>query len=98
PAHRPETVTPSLALRRMGAVAVPVSTMSNGTELGELLRDPRARVVVATAEFAAATREAMRLAPEARTLVLAGEPDTAEQAGPDVTDTRSWDDVLAEGR
>jgi acyl-coenzyme A synthetase/AMP-(fatty) acid ligase len=70
---RPEAVITFLALLRMGAVAVPVSTMYNGAELGELLRDTRARVVVATSEFAAVTREAMSLAPEAGTLVLAGE-------------------------
>ncbi len=88
---RPETVITFLALLRMGAVAVPVSTMYNGVELGELLRDTRARVVVATPEFAAAAREAISLAPEARTLVLAG-----EDAGD--ADTRSWADILAEGQ
>jgi len=105
---RPETVITFLALLRMGAVAVPVSTMYNGTELGELLRDTRARVVVATGEFAAATREAMSLAPEASTLVLVGEPgqpgqpgepDQAGQPGPaGEAGTRSWADVLAEGQ
>src|SRR5207244_10952209 len=70
---RPETVITFLALLRIGAVAVPVSTMYNGAELGELLRDTRARVVVATSEFAAVTREAMSLAPAAAVLVLAGE-------------------------
>jgi benzoate-CoA ligase family protein len=89
---RPETVITFLALLRMGAVAVPVSTMYNGAELGELLRDTRARVVVATSEFAAVTREAMSLAPEAGTLVLAGED------GGDAADARSWADVLAEGQ
>ena len=88
---RPETVITFLALLRMGAVAVPVSTMYNGAELGELLRDTRARVVVATSEFAAVTREAMGLAPEATVLVLAGED------GGDGTGTRSWDSVLADG-
>src|SRR6266566_654935 len=71
---RPETVITFLALLRMGAVAVPVSTMYNGAELGELLRDTRARVVVATGEFAAVAREAMSLAPEATTLVLVDDP------------------------
>ncbi len=111
---RPETVITFLALLRMGAVAVPVSTMYNGTELGELLRDTRARVVVATGEFAAVTREAMSLAPEATMLVLAGEPGQQSQPGlPGQTGgpgqpgepgpageagTRSWADVLAEGQ
>src|SRR5215468_4446601 len=93
---RPETVITFLALLRMGAVAVPVSTMYNGTELGELLRDTRARVVVATSEFAAVTREAMRLAPEASTLVLAGED--AADGGDGTGWSRSWAGVLAEGQ
>src|SRR5215470_3100295 len=92
---RPETVITFLALLRMGAVAVPVSTMYNGAELGELLRDTRARVVVATSEFAAVTREAMSLAPEAGTLVLAGEDGADGGGGPGA---RSWADVLAEGQ
>src|SRR5437773_5097070 len=111
---QPETVITFLALLRMGAVAVPVSTMYNGVELGELLRDTRARVVVATGEFAAVTREAMSLAPEATMLVLAGEPGQQSQPGlPGQTGgpgqpgepgpageagTRSWADVLAEGQ
>ena len=95
---RPEAVITFLALLRMGAVAVPVSTMYNGVELGELLRDTRARVVVATPEFAAAAREAMSLAPEARTLVLAGEPGQGEAGGDAGTDIRSWAGILAEGQ
>src|SRR5215468_7136837 len=104
---RPETVITFLALLRMGAIAVPVSTMYNGAELGELLRDTRARVVVATAEFAATARAAMGLAPEARTLVLAGELPPAGEDSPAGEDgaggaagtawSRSWADVLAEG-
>jgi benzoate-CoA ligase family protein len=101
---RPETVITFLALLRMGAVAVPVSTMYNGVELGELLRDTRARVVVATAEFAATTQEAIGLAPEARMLVLIGEPAGPGEAGAPgqpgqaAAETRSWADVLAEGQ
>src|SRR6516225_3421574 len=97
---RPETVITFLALLRMGAVAVPVSTMYNGVELGELLRDTRARVVVATAEFAATTREAMGLAPEASTLVLIGEPADGGEPGEAAAGTTvlSWADVLAEGQ
>src|SRR6266516_2475025 len=78
---RPETVITFLALLRMGAVAVPGSTMYNGTELGELLRDTRDRVVVATGAFAAITREAMSLAPEATTLVLVDDPAQSGEPG-----------------
>ena len=45
---RPETVITFCALLRMGAIPVPVSTMYRAEELGELLRDSRARMVVAT--------------------------------------------------
>src|SRR6516165_5452515 len=92
---RPETVITFLALLRMGAVAVPLSTMYNGAELGELLRDTRARVIVATAEFAGAAREAIRLAPEAHTLVLIGEEDPAARDGVAAGEVVAWADALA---
>jgi benzoate-CoA ligase family protein len=105
---RPETLVTILALLRMGAVAVPVSTMYNGVELGELLRDTRAAMVVATPEFAANASEAIGASPEALVLVLAGEPDGGGIAaggpggpgGPEGTgaQTRSWADLLAAGR
>src|SRR5205809_2196472 len=72
---RPETVITFCALLRMGAVPVPVSTMYRGEELAELLRDSRARVVVATPECAEVAHAAVRLAPEAVTMVLTGEPE-----------------------
>src|SRR5690349_3502565 len=69
---RPETAVTFCALLRMGAIAVPVSTMYNGMELAELLRDCRAGVVVATPECEAVAREAVAAAPDAHTLVLTG--------------------------
>ena len=104
---RPETLITFLALLRMGAVAVPVSTMYNGVELGALLRDARARVVVATPETAAVARESMRYAPEARTLVVAGESAAGDRSGgsgidggedPRKVDIETWGGVLASGR
>jgi benzoate-CoA ligase family protein len=99
---RPETAVTFCALLRMGAVAVPVSTMYNGMELAELLRDCRAGVVVATPECEAVAREAAAAAPDAHTLVLtggagvaAGGGAAAGGAGPRVV---AWADVLAEGR
>ncbi|HCU97383.1 MAG TPA: benzoate-CoA ligase family protein [Actinobacteria bacterium] len=83
---RPETLVTILALLRMGAIAVPVSTMCNGVELGELLRDTRARVVVATPEFTGTAREAVSAAPEARALIVAGDAGpggAGPAAGPD---------------
>jgi benzoate-CoA ligase family protein len=92
---RPETVVTFCALLRMGAVAVPVSTMYNGTELGELLRDARARVVMATGDCLGPVPEALAQAPEVGTLIVAaGAPDGAP-AGVRVA---AWADVLAEGQ
>src|SRR5215469_10369831 len=98
---RPETVITFCALLRMGAVPVPVSTMYRGEELAELLRDCRARVVVATPECAGVARTAIGLAPEVRLLVLTGEPgpdDLAEPGVPAGVTTLGWDELLAEGQ
>jgi benzoate-CoA ligase family protein len=78
---RPETLVTILAVMRMGAVAVPVSTMYNGVELDILLRDARARVVVATPEFETAVREALARAPEAETLIIVGDPPPKMEDG-----------------
>jgi benzoate-CoA ligase family protein len=104
---RPETLVTILALLRMGAIAVPVSTMYRGLELGALLRDARARVVVATPETAAVARESMRYAPEAHTLVLAGESAAGVRVDADGSagsgdaggiDIESWEGLLASGQ
>ncbi|MFC4120760.1 benzoate-CoA ligase family protein [Nonomuraea zeae] len=71
---RPETVITILAVMRIGAVAVPVSTMYNATELAALVRDSRARVVVCTPDFDTIVRETLRTAPEVAVLVVADEP------------------------
>ncbi|MEU8251587.1 benzoate-CoA ligase family protein [Nonomuraea sp. NPDC048916] len=73
---RPETLVTILAVMRMGAVAVPVSTMYGGAELGTLVRDSRARVVVVTPEFDAVMHEALAVAPEVAMLItVSDEPD-----------------------
>lgn len=56
---RPETAVMILAVMRMGAVAVPLSTMYTGGELAELIRDSRARLVVTSPEFAPTTTTAL---------------------------------------
>ena len=94
---RPETVVTFCALLRMGAIPVPVSTMYRAEELGELVADSRARVVVATPECAAVARAAMHLAPEAATLVLIGDPGGDEPAGSGVS-VLAWSDLLAAGQ
>src|SRR5207253_4777410 len=89
---RPETAVTFCALLRMGAVPVPVSTMYRAGELGELVADSRARVVVATPECAAVARAAMHLAPEAATLVLTGEPEAPDSDKPGGVSVWSWAD------
>ncbi|SDI43366.1 benzoate-CoA ligase family protein [Nonomuraea jiangxiensis] len=104
---RPETVITVLAVMRMGAVAVPVSTMYTDAELGTLIRDSRARVVVATPEFEPTVREALLDAPDVAVLVLT-DADGRPPAGPadpagaarsltaEVTTCR-WADLLPTG-
>src|SRR5690242_19372364 len=94
---RPETVVTFCALLRMGAIPVPVSTMYRAEELGELVADSRARVVVATPECAAVARAGMHLAPEAATLGLIGDPDGDAPGGPGVRE-RAWPDLHAAGQ
>jgi benzoate-CoA ligase family protein len=69
-ADSPQLLAVLLAAMRIGAVAVPVNTMLTGRELGELLRDTRARVAFVSAEFAAAAGQAAISAPELRHIVL----------------------------
>ncbi len=95
---RPETVITFCALLRMGAIPVPVSTMYRAEELGELVADSRARMVVATPECAAVARAAMHLASEAATLVLTGEPADNNGPGDPAVAERLWADVLAAGQ
>ena len=58
---------------RMGAVPVPVSTMSRADGLAELLRDSRARLLAVSPEFAdVAAVGALATAPELRGVLAAG--------------------------
>ncbi|WP_433444023.1 benzoate-CoA ligase family protein [Nonomuraea sp. CA-141351] len=94
---RPETVITILAVMRMGAVAVPVSTMYNAAELAELIRDSRARVVVATPEFAPAVLEAVPNTPDVAVLIHTEALTDASEAAAEVPVCR-WSDVLESGR
>ncbi|TDD04666.1 benzoate-CoA ligase family protein [Nonomuraea deserti] len=98
---RPETLITILAAMRMGAVAVPVSTMYNGAELGALIRDSRARVVVCTPEFEQVVRAALRSAPEVTVLIRTGDRGEAAPAPEDPATARDeypWQEVPAAGR
>lgn len=68
-----ELFTGILAAFRIGAVAVPASTMLTASELGKLVADSRCRVVLGSAEFAAVVRTALQAAPEVEHAVLTGQ-------------------------
>jgi benzoate-CoA ligase family protein len=72
-ADGPDMLALILGAMRMGAVPVPVSTMLTAADLAELLRDSRARVLAASAAFAATAEEAARSAPELATVLLTGD-------------------------
>lgn len=57
---------------RAGLVAVPVSTMQTGAEVGKVLADSGARMLVCTEEFAAAVPEAVDAAPGIERVVVVG--------------------------
>ncbi len=76
-ADSPEFVIAYLAAMRIGAIPVPVSTMTKAAGLGELLRDSRARLLAVTGEFAGLAREAIIGAPDLRGVLG---PDDADEA------------------
>ncbi|MQA60665.1 MAG: benzoate-CoA ligase family protein [Actinophytocola sp.] len=87
-----ELFTAILAVMRIGAVATPCSTMLTGPELGTLVADSRARVVLGGGQFAGNVGVAVRHAPDVRHVVLAG----AEPADlPDGVTGHHWDELLA---
>ncbi|MPZ00337.1 MAG: benzoate-CoA ligase family protein [Actinophytocola sp.] len=85
-----ELFTGILAAMYLGAVAVPCSTMLTGPELGTLVADSRARVVLGGGEFADQVRAAVADAPDVRHVVLAG----AEPFGlPDGVSGHAWTEL-----
>ncbi|MGN6131880.1 MAG: AMP-binding protein, partial [Nocardioidaceae bacterium] len=79
---------------RAGVVAVPVSTMFNGVELGKILADSGARVVVCGHEYVDAVGEALAHAPDVEHVVLHG---GAPLAVPDHVRAHGWDEFAALG-
>jgi len=63
-ADSPEFVITYLAAMRIGAVPVPVSTMTHAGGLADLLRDCRARLLAVTHQFAELASVALKDAPE----------------------------------
>lgn len=92
-ADGPELACAILAAMRIGAVAVPCSTMLTGRELGTLVADSRARTVIGSDRFAEATLTAAAGAPDVRAVVLTGEKP--QRGGP--ARTSSWAEMLAAG-
>ncbi|MGP3963972.1 benzoate-CoA ligase family protein [Nonomuraea sp. 3N208] len=73
-----------------GFVAVPVSTMLGAKELGAIIADSGAAVVVASADYARQVQEALTMAPEVRHLVWDGD------APPESTSV-TWAELLKAG-
>jgi benzoate-CoA ligase family protein len=80
---------------RAGVVAVPVSTMFTGSELGKILADSGARIVVCSAEFADIVDGALGVASDVERVVLDG---TAELTVPAGVTATSWPDFVAFGQ
>jgi benzoate-CoA ligase family protein len=99
-----ELFTAILAAMRIGAVAVPVSTMLRGTELAKLVVDSRAPLLICSPEFGEVARTAVALAAEDRPdlLDVVVTPANVAVTDPDpfagyTVRTRSWADLLAAG-
>ncbi|MFF4252705.1 benzoate-CoA ligase family protein [Streptomyces sp. NPDC001663] len=84
-----------LAAFRIGAVAVPASTMLTGGELGRLVADCRTRVVLGSEEFAPVVRAAVQEAPEVEHLLLGDDWRRLLDAGPDEEPYPTWPDSPA---
>jgi benzoate-CoA ligase family protein len=85
-----ELLTGILGAMYAGAVAVPVSTMVTGLELGKMLTDSRSRVLCVSGEFATQASIAVDLAPEVTDVVL----DRAQAAElPASVKSHSWSEL-----
>jgi benzoate-CoA ligase family protein len=89
-----ELFTAILATMYLGAVAVPSSTMLTGPELGKLVVDSRARVVLGSGDFAHTVGSAVADASDVRHVVLAGDRPGALPVG---MAGHRWDQMLSAG-
>ena len=78
-----------------GFVAVPVSTMLGPRELGEIMADCGAQVLVVSADYAPQALQAAEAAPELRCVVAADGDRLAAPAG---VASLTWDELVDEGR
>ncbi len=83
-----------LAAMRLGAVAVPVSTMLTSKELGMVLADSRARLLVGSGELAELIEPALAGAVDLADLVLTGDP---VRPAPATVPTTPWRELLDVG-
>ncbi|RLV47955.1 benzoate-CoA ligase family protein [Nocardioides mangrovicus] len=79
---------------RAGVVAVPVSTMLTGAELGTIMADSGARLVVCTSEFTEPVAAALLVAADVEEVVLVGE---GALAAPPAVAVSAWDAFAAAG-
>ncbi|GLW98517.1 benzoate-CoA ligase family protein [Microtetraspora sp. NBRC 16547] len=77
-----------------GFVAVPVSTMLGARELGEIIADSGASVVVVSAEYEPQIEQAVAMAPELRHLVCDGD---AALTAPAWATSSTWAELVAAG-
>ena len=87
-------LTGILGAFRAGLVAVPVSTMFTGPELGKIMDDSGARAVLATPEFTDSVSQAVALSPDVEHVVLAGEGELAVR---DDVRLHTWGELTAAG-
>nr|WP_235998819.1 benzoate-CoA ligase family protein [Qaidamihabitans albus] len=87
-----ELFTAILASMYLGAVAVPCSTMLTGGELGTLVADCRARVVLGSTEFAGAVRTAVERAPDVEHVILTDDWERLRGAGEVAAPYPTWAD------
>lgn len=96
-ADGPETVVALLSLMRMGAVAVPVSTMSTPAELTALVADSRCRHLLAGPEFCDRVQAAVRDSAAVPDLVGVVVLDDAPVRPPPSVLRVRWEHLLAAG-
>ncbi|MFJ9895015.1 benzoate-CoA ligase family protein [Streptomyces sp. NPDC091280] len=96
-ADTPETVVALLALMRIGAVPVPVSTMSTPAELTALIADSRCRHVLVGAEFGDRAHAALRDATAVPDLVGVVVLDDAPAHPPPCVLRIRWEHLIAAG-
>ena len=91
-------LTGILGAFRAGLVAVPVSTMFTGPELGAIMNDSGARAVLATPEFVEAVNGAVALSPEVEHAVLGGDPGEAGLQVPEHVLVHTWAELTDDGQ